>query len=177
MPRYFDFKVSLLGIQPDIWRRFLLTATSTFMDLHWAIQDAFGWEESHLFEFREMKGKQAIAGPPDYEPEFLDEEEIPKATKVKLKPHFAKKGQKCLYVYDFGDDWQHVVELVEVLELPERFDRRLVGGARACPPEDCGGVWGYEECVLVANKPDEELENLEAGDLLERREWLVLQRY
>ena len=98
MPKYLDFKVSLLGIDPDIWRRFLLAESATFMDLHDAIQDAFGWEDYHLFEFREVKGPQAIAGPPDYEPEFVDEDEIPKATKVKLKAVFARKCKKCLYV-------------------------------------------------------------------------------
>ena len=172
MAKYLEFKVSLLGIDPDIWRRFLLAESATFMDLHDAIQDAFGWEDYHLFEFREVKGRQAIAGPPDYEPEFVDEEEIPKATEVKLKAVIARRGEKCLYVYDFGDNWEHAVEFMDLVELPERFKRRLTGGARACPPEDCGGVWGYEECVLVANKPEDEWKNLEGGDLLERKEWL-----
>jgi hypothetical protein len=169
MPRYFDFKVSLSDIQPDIWRRFLLAENATFEDLHEAIQDAFGWESDHLFEFRDKKGKNAIACA-DIDDEFSDED-APAAGELTLASFFTKKGTKCQYVYDFGDDWKHAVELVGVVELPDKCERRLLGGARACPPEDCGGVWGYEECVKVASMSEEEAEK-EGDDCVERKEWV-----
>lgn len=89
---------------------------------------------------------------------------------MKLASHFTRKGATCLYVYDFGDGWEHLVELKAVVESPERFKRRLVGGARAFPPEDCGGIWGYERCLAA-------LGLLKADDfdqtvLEETREWL-----
>jgi hypothetical protein len=168
MPKYFDFEVSLLGVEPRMWRRFLLKDTATFEDLHRAIQDAGGWEDYHLYEFRDSKGKKTIARAP-YEDSF-DEEHAPAVGKVRLTSHFTRKGAKCLYVYDFGDDWHHVVELKQVAEMAERFTRRLVDGARALPPEDCGGEWGYARCLAALGLVD--AGDFDTGDLEETREWL-----
>jgi len=168
MPKYLEFEVSLLGVKPKIWRRFLLKDTATFADLHRAIQDACGWEDYHLYEFRESKGRNVIARVPYEDP--LEEERAPDAGKVRLASHFTRKGAKCLYVYDFGDGWHHGVELKEVAEMPERFTRRLVDGARAFPPEDCGGVWGYARCLAALGLID--AGDFDADDLEETREWL-----
>ena len=169
MPNYFDLEVSLAGVEPRIWRRFLLKDSATFRHLHEAIQDACGWEDGHLYEFRDAKGKTAIAGAPYEDP--LEGECAPADNQVRLASHFARKGTKCIYRYDFGDCWDHLVELKAVVELPERFKRRLVGGQRAFPPEDCGGIWGYDSCLKAvgALKPDSDDDS---DDLEERREWL-----
>ena len=168
MPKYFDFGVSLIGVEPRIWRRFLVKDSATFRHLHEAIQDACGWEECHLYEFRDGKGKTAIAGAP-YE-DTLDDEAPPADSKVRLASQFARKGTKCIYRYDFGDCWDHLVELKAVVELPERFKRRLVGGQRAFPPEDCGGTWGYERCLVAVGvlKAD----GFDETEIEETREWL-----
>lgn len=77
-----------------------------------------------------------------------------------------------------GDGWEHEVVLKGVVELPERFKRRLVGGARAFPPEDCGGIPGYEECCEAVRLSDEELADLEKRDpetweaMQDRRGWV-----
>ena len=168
MPKYFDFEVSLLSAELRMWRRFLLRQTATFRDLHSAIQDACGWEECHLYEFRESKGRQALARAPYQDP--FDDSNTPTDTKVKLALHFTRKGSKCIYLYDFGDSWEHLVELKAVVDLPGKLKRKLVGGARAFPPEDCGGIWGYERCLAAvgAIKADD----FDEIELEEAREWL-----
>lgn len=179
MAQYLEFEISLQGIEPKIWRRFLLKATASFQDLHEAIQDAGPWEDAHLFRFetaaKRPKRPEPIAqtdcdGEADIEPEWG-----PPAKRVKLRDWFQKKGDRCVYVYDFGDSWQHLVTLVEIVESPDKFRRRLIAGARAFPPEDCGGTWGYEECVEVSKIPESALELDDPpydSDKLERREWL-----
>jgi hypothetical protein len=174
MPDYHDLEVSLLGIEPRIWRRFLLAQDATFEDLHKAIQDSFGWLEEHLYEFRDKGGRNTIARI-DFEDDF-ELEEAPATDVVALASFFKEKGTRCIYVYDFGDDWHHAVEFKGIVEPPERFWRRLLDGARACPPEDCGGTPGYEECGWVAAMSGDDIKKIrnreEASELKERKEWL-----
>ncbi len=145
MSRYYDLTVALDDVRPPVWRRFLIVADATFADLHRAIQDACGWQNYHLFEFSSATGEH-LAGLPD--PEW-DGPAVPDASMVPLSAVFDERGV-CRYVYDFGDHWVHTVRCEGVVESDERFHRRLLGGARAFPPEDCGGVSGYERCVDVA---------------------------
>src|SRR3989338_5928574 len=149
MPQYFECDVSLGHVTPRLWRRFLLRRTATFQDLHRAIQDACGWENAHLFEFR-AGGRQGatIAGIPD---EDGLGDPVPDARKVKLVAYCGSSGPaRCVYLYDFGDGWEHDVHLRGVVALPETFRRRLLDGQRAFPPEDCGSYPGYARCVQVA---------------------------
>ena len=136
MPTYCEFKVSLNHIEPRIWRRFQIAATVTFADLHRAIQDSFGWQDDHLWEFR-MPGRRGrvLAGVRDDSPGGLDAEEAPDAQSVKLSQHFKAEGglKSCQYVYDFGDSWSHDVKLTQRVSVSERFLRRLLDGERACP--------------------------------------------
>jgi hypothetical protein len=158
MPRYYDLTVTLEEAHPPVWRRLLLAADATFAELHQAIQDACGWQDSHLFEFSTFEGKP-LAGLPD--DEWGDwREPVPDAAATPIAPFFDAET-RCRYVYDFGDDWWHTVQREGVVESDERFHRRLLDGARAFPPEDCGGIPGYEACVAVAR----------GDDLDEVREW------
>jgi len=162
MPEYFEFEVSLSEVKPKIWRRFLIRSTATFMELHDAIQRACGWGCCHLWLFQEESGSEVVAESPESDPR----ERGPDARKVKLSSFFGPEGTgatRCDYVYDFGDCWEHAVQLLRTVELPEHFHRRLVDGRRAFPPEDCGGVDGYRDCVRVA-KGGKDREGL--------REWL-----
>ena len=94
MPRYFDFEVSLLEPRPKIWRRFFLsTKSTTFHDLHEAIQIACGWEERHLFEFTQPGSgarKLPIAGIPDEEDRSVYERKLPDARRVRLESYFGQ---------------------------------------------------------------------------------------
>lgn len=169
MPKYLEFEVSLIGIAPRIWRRFLLANNSTFADLHEAIQGSLGWESDHLYEFRDKKGRETIARA-DFE--GADDDDAPTVDEVALASFFKRTGTKCIYVYDFGDNWTHAVQLKGFMELADTFHRRLLDGARACPPEDCGGTYGYERCVEAAGVSEEEIEKSEDEDLLDRKEWV-----
>ena len=147
MPRYFEFEVALEGVTPRIWRRFLLHGEdSTFFDLHVAIQMACGWEDSHLFEFRQ--GQTILAGPPPDE-ELGFGVEGPDAEDVLLLTHFKMAKDACRYVYDFGDDWHHEVTLKQIVIRPSHFEQKLLAGKRAFPPEDSGGIPGYERLLTV----------------------------
>lgn len=172
MAQYFDIEVSLLGVEPRIWRRFLIAREATFEDLHRAIQWACGWEEAHLFEFRDGTGRETIAKM-SLDDGFEDRS-APNAEIAKLFSHFSKRIRTCLYVYDFGDNWEHLVEVQDIVRLPETFKRRLLDGARAFPPEDCGGIWGYEDCCRAVGVTDSDTSELgdDVEEMSERKEWL-----
>ena len=165
MPRYFEFEVSLLEIEPRIWRRFLIKEDSDFYDLHLAIQRACGWGNYHMFLFSTKWRKgQEIAGIPSDNPWGPP---TPDAGQIPLCLFFRTgRRKKCIYTYDFGDNWMHEVQMNKIVEDPDVFHRRLVAGERAFPPEDCGGVGGYYRCLetLDPNTTDE--------DVLEFREWM-----
>jgi hypothetical protein len=174
MPKYFEFEVSLREVKPKIWRRFLIQECATFMDLHEAIQEACGWLNCHLFVFHTSNGKP-IAGIPDDEYGEPD----PDAEKVKLSSFFGRGGQKhCRYNYDFGDDWNHDIKCLRILELQANFERRLLDGGRAFPREDCGGITGYRDCVRVAKggKDPEGLKKWLGGWLPERFDLELIQK-
>ncbi|MFY9340919.1 MAG: plasmid pRiA4b ORF-3 family protein [Planctomycetota bacterium] len=160
MGEYFRFHVQLVGVKPPIFRRFLLTTTASFHDLHSAIQVACGWENAHLFAFRPTdRDTAAIAGVPDDSGMGPPD---PNAKKVPLTKWFSLTGfRTCVYEYDFGDGWMHDVKLETIEQHDGTWKRRLLDGARAFPPEDCGGLPGYENCIAAlatGNDPDQMLE-------------------
>ena len=175
MPTYFDLSVSLLEIEPRIWRRFQLNANSSFETLHHAIQDSFGWKRRHLYEFRyinETKSRPSICRIARCrEAEILDNEIVPFADELKIASIFAKNNDRCVYLYDFGDGWNHLVYLKDVVESRERFTRKLVDGAMACPPEDCGGPIGYEQMLEYLGMTGEQVAKLGEAERPEV-EWL-----
>ncbi|MCZ7584346.1 MAG: plasmid pRiA4b ORF-3 family protein [Deltaproteobacteria bacterium] len=177
MPKFHEFEVSLLHIKPRIWRRFLIAGAATFRHLHEAIQDAGGWENYHLHEFfRSSKRgeRDPIAGIPD--DTGISDVPIPDGAKTKLAAFFKdEEVRKCFYEYDFGDSWLLEIRWIRTHDLPEKFRRRLLDGKRAFPPEDCGGVWGYEECVAAAvyrDDPASAPDDITDEELEERLEWL-----
>ena len=145
--RVFQFKVQLRDIRPPIWRRIQVPETYSFWDLHCAIQDAMGWLDCHLHEFvikRPQGGADVHIGLPD--PESW--RHVKAGWALKLSKYLGTEGQKARYEYDFGDGWEHQITLERI--VPRDRDRRYpacIAGRRACPPEDCGGVWGYTQIV------------------------------
>lgn len=172
MSSYFEFEVSLLEVKPRIWRRFLLRTSSSFHELHDAIQRACGWANYHLYAFRSVDKSAKFAVSPHDEQEFG--EVFPYATGVPLRRHLDGVGDKCIYEYDYGDGWEHLVEVVGLTSVPGQLRRKLVGGARAFPPEDCGGPHGYYECLEAFRITPEELARLDEDTreiLVSRRRW------
>lgn len=164
MPDYLEFDVTLEGVRPRLWRRFQIADDATFGDLHRAIRDSFGWYGGHLWEFRDSR-QRAFAG---FANDFVElDEPTPDAEEAKLAEYFAE-ASSCGYVYDFGDNWRHVVKLRERTASPDRFHRRLLAGRRACPPEDCGGVPGYYRFVAIVETGVDPWEE----DVEEMKEWL-----
>lgn len=166
MPDYLKFEVSIIDIEPRIWRRFLLRAgDASFEDLHFAIQHSIGWENDHVHCFEEPKrrGKRIAGGTPVGE---LGDE-TPDSAEVSLNEYFTSKRRNCVYVYDFGDNWHHEVQLLGIETHQEDFARRLLAGERAGPPEDCGGVYGYEVLVEAIQTPEDD----RSDDQCERAEW------
>ena len=163
------FKLTLDGIRPPIWRRIELLSDASFWDLHCAINDAMGWEDMHLHEFRIgwLRDGVRIGVPMDDGSGWFDDTGFA-GWKVPIATHFGAPGARCVYVYDFGDDWSHQVRLEAILphEAGMQYPR-CVAGARACPPEDCGGFYGYERLCAALAHPDPRDE--EAEELLE---WL-----
>ena len=148
MPAYFDFTVSLQDVLPRPWRRFLIPRTGSFADLHDAIQAAAGWASSHLYEFRaaSIGDTRPIAGLALDHDLVTGEKPVADAARVPLSSWFGpQRSTTCLYWYDFGDDWQHDVQLNDLVQRPERFRRRLLGGEHPFPPDDCGGPGMYLE--------------------------------
>lgn len=150
----FQFKITLLDTRPPVWRRILVPGSYTFYDLHVAIQNAMGWTDSHLhrFEKRDIKGKpwgHAILIDCPYAAEENEQEENTLyVTETPITHVFKRIGDKMVYTYDFGDNWEHEVLLEKILpketsvKYPVCLDGRL-----SCPPEDCGSTLGYYDCI------------------------------
>jgi hypothetical protein len=146
----FQLKVTLSEVEPAIWRRLLVPSNITLGTLHHALQAAMGWMDSHLHQF--MFRDRTFSDPSVAEGEFEFEDE----RKIRLDA-VVGIGQSLVYEYDFGDSWEHELLVEESLEPDERLQYPLcVAGARACPPEDVGGVGGYENFVQAIKDPDRE---------------------
>jgi hypothetical protein len=150
----YQFKITLLGSKPPIWRRIQVT-DCTLDKLHEHIQTAMGWENSHLHQF-------SIAGDRYGDPQLLggmDDIKIKNSRKTKLSDILPAKGQKFRfkYEYDFGDGWEHEV-LFEGCPEPAKGNNYplCLEGERACPPEDCGGIWGYYDLLAALADPTHE---------------------
>jgi hypothetical protein len=148
----FQFKIALLGIKPPIWRR-IQVHDCTLDKLHEHIQTAMGWTNSHLHIF-DIKGKSY--GDPDL---LEDEFEYTDSTTTMLSGVLPKTRKRLAikYSYDFGDSWEHEVlfEGCPPMEKNAKYPVCLEG-ERACPPEDVGGVWGYQEFLAAIADPKHE---------------------
>ena len=132
----YQFKIQIKGItKPPVWRRVLVPDSITFQQFHFVIQEAFGWENAHLYSFSD----KAYGG-----------------------------SFYLVYWYDFGDDWIHTIKL-EAVSDEALLHARCLAGKGTCPPEECGGVPGYE---YMKGLLEEDPESEEAQEM---REWLGLE--
>jgi hypothetical protein len=154
----YQFKITLKGIKPPIWRRIRVPETYTFWDFHVAIQDAMGWLDMHLHDFdifSPRAGRRLIIGIPDED--FEIDRKTLAGWKHKISDYFSMDNKKSEYVYDFGDDWCHSVNLEKILPREAGVNYPVcTAGKRSCPPEDCGGVWGYYDLLDIITNPDDE---------------------
>jgi hypothetical protein len=149
----YQFKITLQESRPPIWRR-IQVRECTLDKLHEYIQTAMGWANSHLHQFR--VGDQLYADP-DLMRENFAEMEYKDSTTTTVCDLLRRTGKpfRFRYEYDFGDSWYHEVLFEGVLQADRKVKYPLcLEGERACPPEDCGGVWGYADFVKAIRDPD-----------------------
>jgi len=153
--RLYQFKITLLDTRPPIWRR-IQVKDCTLDKLHEHIQTAMGWTNSHLHHFR--LGDQ-LYGDPLLMQENFEDMDYKDSTTTKISAILPKDGRRVRfrYDYDFGDNWQHEVLFEGIVRAePRRKYPVCLEGARACPPEDVGGVWGYAVFVEAIQNPEHE---------------------
>ena len=144
----YQIKIVLYDSKPPIWRRLLVPDSISLYKLHQIIQIAMGWSDSHLHQFIIHGEYYSIPHPEDNRP-IIDERSY------RLGQIAPSEGDKFIYEYDFGDSWDHEV-LVEKILPPEPGVKYpvCIKGKRACPPDDVGGIGGYEYFLTVMSDPN-----------------------
>ncbi len=182
--RIYHIRITLRGTKPPIWRRLAVRSEITLGELHDVIQIAMGWMDGHLHQFilSDKKSKPSAqemarrfrAGSADADflarvggerrfvtkvtpwgdPTDMDGEDEDAITLGKVCP---KVKSKLIYEYDFGDGWRHVIEVQKIVEPDAGVEYPVcLAGKKACPPEDCGGVWGYYTLLDTIADPKHE---------------------
>jgi hypothetical protein len=152
----YQLKLMLSDVKPPIWRRIEVT-DCTLSKLNKIIQIVMGWNGCHLWGFD--------IGGEEYGDDATGETEMISARKIKLSQVVQAGIKKFRYTYDFGDNWDHIIQVEKVLEAESEVKYpRCVKGSRACPPEDCGGAWGYGDFL-------EAIQNPKRSQHEERLEW------
>lgn len=156
--RIYQLRVTLDGVDPPVWRRLLVPGGYTLDRVHRAIQYAMGWRDCHLHCF-DVGGVQYGVPDPEGELELHDEMD------VRLDA-VAEPGSVFRYTYDYGDWWEHSVEVEDVFAAdPDERYPICLDGRRACPPEDCGGSHAYADLLAV-------LEDAKHPEHERARDWL-----
>jgi hypothetical protein len=160
-----QMKITLKDISPPIWRRIEVPSDITLGELSGVLEAAMGWYGGHLHGF-DANGTRYGVPDPDWPSDDLDE------NKYRLGAVLPKVGSKMRFDYDFGDGWEHavLVEAINPVEADTLYPR-CVKGKRACPPEDCGGSWGYMDILATLNDPDYKPEAVDRDEMME---WLPL---
>lgn len=150
----YQLKIALRDIKPPIWRR-VQTKDCSLGKLHDIIQACMGWQECHLHLF-EIAGEE-FGDPEQWPKEFEEDKDTLDEHRTKLSQIAGHSIKKFSYVYDMGDGWHHTIQIEKTLPTVAGVHYpRCITGKRACPPEDCGGPWGYGDFVAAINDPQHE---------------------
>ena len=159
-------RIELENSEPLIWRELEVPSNLCLTSLAQAILLAFGWNEDHLHQFLESRknhyatsinelGGTLYPGTKD-------------GSRYGVSHLLKKQGDSVLFEYDYGDSWYHKVKLKSVADYADYETKavRLIGGANACPPDDCGGIYRYRHLVeLMQKKP-------QSSELSEFYDWM-----
>lgn len=160
----YQLKVVLIGSEPPIWRRLQVPGNAKLEWLHAALQIVTGWTNSHLHHFR--VGRDIYCEPQEDDFSFPGAPKRFDVGKFTLQQIAPREQDTFIYEYDFGDSWDHHITVEKILPPSAVAKSALcLDGARACPPEDCGGVWGYAELLKT-------LKNRKHPDHKHMKEWL-----
>jgi hypothetical protein len=171
--RGFKVRLDLHGAKPPIWRRLELPGDLTLPRLHDVIQASMGWYDSHLHRFRTGRDHRS--------PHFVTHFDIEEGhdglleDDVRIDQLLAAKDEELWYEYDFGDGWDHRLVVEGVLDEPPPVVR-CIAGRVACPPEDCGGIGGYDELAAwVRSGYDDSLLPDVFDNAAQAHDWLPLE--
>ena len=146
----YQIKVTLNDSEPAIWRRILVTGGTTLSMLHSVLQAIMGWSDYHLHGFTVAETEYGTPSPDKH----TFSREVADERRAKLLELVPGEGFSFSYAYDFGDNWEHELVVEKMLALePGRCYPVCIGGEGACPPEDCGGIWGYYGLLAALRDP------------------------
>jgi len=153
LEKTYQLKIELAGASTPIWRRVLVPGNASLGRLHAVIQVAMGWDNDHLHQF--IVDKQFYSDPEFGMNDLGDAPRVRNEHKTLLSDVAPRAGKVLIYEYDFGDSWTHRVKVEKILKQEPSIGSavKCIDGARACPPEDCGGVWGYEDLLQALKDP------------------------
>ncbi len=166
--KIYQIQIALKGFKPKIWRRILIPSDILLSDLHEIIQTTMGWSNYHLHQFVDGRTYYSVPTPGDDIWDDMDSINY-KKKKTRISQLLISEKDKIVYEYDFGDGWEHEILLEKILPVDKTIKYPIcIKGKMNCPPEDCGGVWGYADMLEIIKDPThEEYENymgwLESG--------------
>lgn len=157
MPKHiYQIQIALKSSKPKIWRRVLMPSDLPLGDVHQIIQTAMGWENYHLHQFIKDKIFYTVRAPGETDWATMDINDYEKK-KLRLSDLLKAEKDKMVYEYDFGDGWQHDLILEKILPVDPAIKYPVcTDGKMNCPPEDCGGVWGYADMLEILKNPGHE---------------------
>ncbi len=159
----YQIQIALKGSKPKIWRRLLIPDNILLSDFHKIIQTSMGWTNSHLHQF--IKDRKYYL-PKMEDDDYWDEDMHNDYKKMKISALLKLEKDKAVYEYDFGDSWEHEIILEKILPLDKKmYYPRCIKGSMNCPPDDCGGIWGYEGLLEILKDPKHK-------EYKESKEWI-----
>lgn len=145
----YRLKITLAGLEPPVWRQVIVPGDLTLAGLHSVIQRVMGWTNSHLHMFHVGKTR--------YAPRTPDWDDARDERRVILREVAPRPRTKFYYEYDMGDSWVHEIRVEAISQTAGEIQRpECLAGAGACPPEDCGGIGGYEDLLAALRDPKHE---------------------
>ena len=155
----YQIQVALKNFKPKIWRRILVPSNLLLSDFHKIIQTSMGWTNSHLHQFIKDQTYYTVRMKDDDMWEDMNSVDY---KKMKIFDLLSVEKGKIIYKYDFGDGWEHEIILEKILPVDKKLKYPIcLAGKMNCPPEDCGGVWGYAEMIEILKQPKhKEYENI-----------------
>lgn len=147
--KMYQVHIELKGSKPKIWRRILVDSDVLLPDFHKILQTTMGWSNAHLHSFSD--------GKVDYAPKEMELDYAIDSRKVRLDKILKSEKAKINYSYDFGDGWEHSITLEKILAPDTKLQiPKCTAGKSCCPPEDCGGIWGYYNMLEILKQPEHE---------------------